>query len=194
MTVESTNARSGAGISRRRLVQGAAWATPAVLIATAAPAFAGSDPLMTPLFGVVGNSGKQTITGSGGTAASARTVTATVQRVDNNSTYAITRTEIRIEFQRFNRNGNTWVAPSWVIAGDGWSEVTTETRQASDGKQTAPVDGVLIVRYNGPLADDAVTSGVSVAFTNVGTIALARVQGQYGGTNTMPSVNLSPAT
>jgi len=39
MTVEST---PRAGISRRRIVQGAAWATPAILIATASPQAAAS--------------------------------------------------------------------------------------------------------------------------------------------------------
>ncbi|WP_062530195.1 hypothetical protein [Demequina rhizosphaerae] len=42
MTIESTDARGNHGISRRRLVQGAAWATPAILIATSAPAAASS--------------------------------------------------------------------------------------------------------------------------------------------------------
>ena len=35
---------SGVGVSRRRIIQGAAWATPAVLIATAAPSAAASPP------------------------------------------------------------------------------------------------------------------------------------------------------
>ncbi|WP_156163906.1 hypothetical protein [Demequina maris] len=42
MATESTGANSGAGVSRRRIVQGAAWATPAILLATAAPAAASS--------------------------------------------------------------------------------------------------------------------------------------------------------
>ncbi|WP_062311208.1 hypothetical protein [Demequina rhizosphaerae] len=56
MTIESTNARSSHGVSRRRLVQGAAWATPAVLIATAAPAFATSTRAINVVSGsVTGN-------------------------------------------------------------------------------------------------------------------------------------------
>jgi len=41
MTVDSTAARAG-GISRRRVMKGAAWATPAILIATASPHAAAS--------------------------------------------------------------------------------------------------------------------------------------------------------
>ncbi|WP_156155933.1 hypothetical protein [Demequina phytophila] len=44
MTVESTNTYHAAGVSRRRIVQGAAWATPAVLLATSAPAGANNSP------------------------------------------------------------------------------------------------------------------------------------------------------
>ncbi|WP_062462174.1 hypothetical protein [Demequina soli] len=42
MAIESPNTRQTHGVSRRRLVQGVAWATPAILIATAAPAAAAS--------------------------------------------------------------------------------------------------------------------------------------------------------
>ena len=42
MSIESPLARPRTGVSRRRVIQGAAWATPAVLIATAAPALAAS--------------------------------------------------------------------------------------------------------------------------------------------------------
>lgn len=44
MVVETSSTSEAPGLSRRRLVQGAVWATPAVLIATAAPAAAASPP------------------------------------------------------------------------------------------------------------------------------------------------------
>lgn len=43
--MSAPQAASGAGVSRRRIMQGAAWAAPAIVIATAAPAAASSTSL-----------------------------------------------------------------------------------------------------------------------------------------------------
>ncbi|BDZ62729.1 hypothetical protein Lsed01_01501 [Demequina sediminis] len=69
-----------AGVSRRRIIQGAAWATPAIVLATAVPAAAnGSDNIAPTLVVTLGGTGTHT-----------RDVTG-IQRVNNDSSYNITQ-------------------------------------------------------------------------------------------------------
>lgn len=64
------------GVSRRRLIQGAAWATPAIVLATAVPARATSDGLVH--VGASTDPGTLTLDVTAPRGASAYTVTATI--------------------------------------------------------------------------------------------------------------------
>ncbi|WP_156156048.1 hypothetical protein [Demequina maris] len=127
MAIESTNANEGAGVSRRRIVQGAAWATPAILIATAAPAFAGSNPDVLPILsgGVVGPASADS---------GAQTLTVSAIRTDNNSTWPIVVTQIVVEYIK-GANGS--VSHSVVTAG--WQESGSVHPGGNSAGQTGSV-------------------------------------------------------
>ncbi|WP_062296272.1 hypothetical protein [Demequina maris] len=115
MTIEHTSAPSGA-VSRRRIVQGAAWATPAILVATAAPALAAS-PAVTGGLVLAGVSANQNET--------VFTVKATAAYVGDgapHADYPVSQVKMRIAVPAARLGTGTPTTPT-----AGWTYVSTET-------------------------------------------------------------------
>ncbi|MDN4477450.1 hypothetical protein QQX10_08470 [Demequina sp. SYSU T00039] len=146
---ENTVARSRAHshISRRRVVQGAAWSVPAVLVATAAPAFAGSDPNAYPILlqtntGYVPNPGE-----------SQQHIELTLQRQDNNSTHDIQIVSVSVYFTQDN---NGQFKESLGVSND----TSTWTYNAGASTMPTTVGGSGIAVFN-PVGGPLVLSGSS---------------------------------
>ncbi|WP_062527366.1 hypothetical protein [Demequina rhizosphaerae] len=154
MPNEATIASSGSGISRRRLVQGAAWATPAVLIATAAPAGANGSGAFAPTLSV-------TRGGSGLT----RSATL-IHRVDNASAYDVTT--ITLTF--YLRKTTTGSGYNKVSTGDfdsasatGWSTPVIGT------SPTDPSVGTVTFMWSSALSDGNSANSVTLVLKSSGT-------------------------
>lgn len=106
-------------VSRRRVIAGAAWATPAILIAAGSPPAAASVTNGTPILtGVMGayspNNGN-----------SAQTITATMNYSPNGTTTSIVLTAITITFVK--QGGNDNQASGGEIQSAGWQIDTADS-------------------------------------------------------------------
>ncbi|MDN4475437.1 hypothetical protein QQX09_06170 [Demequina sp. SYSU T00192] len=172
MAIESTNTSDSAGISRRRLVQGAAWATPAILIATAAPAGANGSGQFAPTVSAV----SATYAASGGL---------TVQRADDASAYAVDSLEIQIETNKVPDPDKKF--EYFPVAGedtsDDWS---TQIENNVEGKGNAKhsANALVSMKLTGSLNDGG-ASALTWAFTNLGTITKVTLRATWGPSNTV---------
>lgn len=147
-----------AGVSRRRVLQGAAWATPAILIATAVPAAANGSQLIAPTLHIT----------RGGTGAT-RSVTQ-IYRVDNDSAYDITR--ITVTFTVTKGRGAFTNLPYDVVAADitsslpgGWSGPVI-----GNGTQWATSTATLTYQWEGDITGAGTAEDLSVTLRTSGDL------------------------
>ncbi|WP_062203865.1 hypothetical protein [Demequina salsinemoris] len=152
----STTVNAGPTLSRRRIIQTAAWAAPAIVVATAVPA-AATSPDTAPNLALSyysGNLGNNSSATNGAKAATTATIVRSNDTYDG--VYAIN--EIRISF-----TATKWVSGTQdaVAVGTGWVLDTASTSFPTLGVDGAP--GVLVLKPNTASGIITVAKGSSVS-------------------------------
>lgn len=163
----SNDNASAHGISRRRVMQGAAWATPAVIIATAVPAFANGS----------GTTAPAVITTSYSGAAAGGTVTAT--RVDNGSQYSLLTVTIVITVNKIPGNGGSNNQYFDVTASaSGWNVAVNNNLEGRAQAKLSTTASITLTRTI--TLDNTDGIGLTWTTTNVASVVSAVARATYG--------------
>jgi hypothetical protein len=154
-----------AGISRRRVIQGVAWAAPAVVIATSAPAFANGSGTVPPSVASVGLS----TTLSGGT---------TLSRVDNGSQYAIKTISVVVRVNKTVANGANYNDVTASVSSGSWT-VAINQNGAGDPQPKHSSYAFVTFTYTGPALNNAEPAPIGWSIGGA-SLAGAQVSGTYG--------------
>lgn len=160
----------GAGISRRRIVQGAAWVTPAIVIAAAAPAAATSlEPDTGALVATLGayspNPGN-----------SNQRITTTVARSGGTQPITLSRTVVR-----FIKNGGQQASSAQVLT-PGWGVDGNASRFPSNNGEEGVAVFVAQAATVATLASPGAATQVEFNLNRFAAISRVRVEGTSGAT------------
>lgn len=114
-------------VSRRALARGAAWAIPALVVASPAPAFAASaicKPVLTSSGGLTYNWGTL------GATSTTQTMTAGAETYVDNLPPGVTVKQVTYEWWIENRDGQSSPGPGAFWVGNSWSNRAGETKSA----------------------------------------------------------------